>query len=62
MADDIERARNKGESSTKQRGNETAHKGGDHIRQAKEWGGGSQASKGNVNREDKKNENSAAKS
>jgi len=48
MPDDIERARNKGESSTKQRGTETARKGGDHIRQAKEWGGGSQASKGTV--------------
>jgi hypothetical protein len=62
MADDIERTRNKGESSTRQRGNETAHKGGDHIRRAKEWGGGSQGSKGKVTREDKRDENSAAKS
>ena len=39
MANDTERARSKGESSTKRRGNEPAHKDGDHIRQAKEWGG-----------------------
>lgn len=37
-------------------------KGGDHIRKAQEWGGGSKASKGPVTRADKQNENSSAKS
>ena len=37
-------------------------KGGDHIRQAQKWSGGSEASKGPVTRADKRNQNSSAKS
>jgi len=37
-------------------------KGGDHIRKAQEWGGGSKGSKGGVTRADRQNENSSAKS
>ena len=37
-------------------------KGGDSIRKAQEWGGGSKGSKGPVTAEDRQNENSSAKS
>jgi hypothetical protein len=37
-------------------------KGGDHIRKAQEWGGGSKGSKGGITRADRQNENSSAKS
>jgi hypothetical protein len=36
--------------------------GGDHIRKAQEWGGGSKGSKGPVTSADKRNPNSSAKS
>jgi len=36
--------------------------GGDHIRKAKEWGGGSKASKGPLTDADRANENSGARS
>jgi hypothetical protein len=36
--------------------------GGDHIRKAQEWGGGSKASKGPVTAADRANEQSSAKS
>jgi hypothetical protein len=35
--------------------------GGDHIRKAQEWGGGSKGAKGPVTQADKNNENSSAK-
>lgn len=36
--------------------------GGDHIRKAQEWGGGSKGAKGPVTAEDRRNEQSSAKS
>ncbi len=36
--------------------------GGDQVRKAQEWGGGSKASKGPVTQADRRNENSSAKS
>ena len=36
--------------------------GGDHIRKAQEWGGGTKASKGPVTAADRANEQSSAKS
>ena len=36
--------------------------GGDHIRKAREWGGGSKASKGPITPADKANENSSVRS
>ena len=36
--------------------------GGDHIRKAQEWGGGSKGSKGPVTAADRANEQSSAKS
>ena len=38
------------------------HVGGDHVRNAQEWSGGSKASKGPVTPADKRNQNSSAKS
>lgn len=38
------------------------HVGGDQIRQAQEWGGGSKGSKGPITHADKRNPNSSAKS
>ncbi len=35
--------------------------GGDHIRKAQEWGGGSKGAKGPITDADKRNENSSAK-
>jgi hypothetical protein len=37
------------------------HKGGDAVRQAEQWSGGSKGSKGGITEEDKRNENSSAK-
>jgi hypothetical protein len=63
MADTDERARNKGESaSPNTKGNAPQHKGGDHLRQAQQWGGGNKAAKGPIKKPDKENENSSAKS
>jgi hypothetical protein len=39
-----------------------SHQGGDHIRKAQQWSGGSKASKGPITPEDRRNENSSAKS
>ena len=36
--------------------------GGDHVRKAQEWSGGSKASKGAVTPADKRNQNSSSKS
>jgi hypothetical protein len=36
--------------------------GGDHIRKAQEWGGGSKGSKGGISEADRSNENSSARS
>jgi hypothetical protein len=49
-----------GKGSTK--GDATRHEGGDHVRKAQEWGGGSKGSKGPVTSADKRNQNSGAKS
>ena len=57
MAENNERADNKGES-----GNAPQHQGGDAARKAQEWDGGNKASKGPITSADKKNENSSAKS
>jgi hypothetical protein len=58
-----ERTRNKGESAAPNtEGNAPQHKGGDHIREAQQWGGGNKAGKGPVTNEDRQNENSSAKS
>jgi len=35
--------------------------GGDHVRKAQEWGGGSKGSKGGITTTDRQNENSSAK-
>ncbi|MDE4617494.1 hypothetical protein LOF18_08180, partial [Sinorhizobium meliloti] len=56
-----DRAKTKGESGTAKK-SQPGHVGGDEARKAKEWGGGSKASKGEVSREDKRNPNSSAKS
>jgi hypothetical protein len=56
-----DRAKTKGESGSAKK-NQPDHVGGDEARKAQEWGGGSKASKGEVNREDKRNPNSSAKS
>jgi hypothetical protein len=37
-------------------------KGGDDVRKAREWGGGSKGSKGGITAADRRNENSSAKS
>jgi hypothetical protein len=42
--------------------NKAPEGGGDHIRKAREWGGGSKASKGPITEADKANENSSARS
>ena len=39
-----------------------SHQGGDQARKAREWSGGSKASKGPITPADKHNENSSAKS
>ena len=49
-----------GKGSTK--GDVPPQEGGDHIRKAQEWGGGSKGSKGPVTSADKRNQNSSAKS
>jgi hypothetical protein len=58
--DDEQHAVNKSRSGSKSRPKDW--KGGDAIRQAQEWGGGSKASKGAITPEDKRNPNSSAKS
>lgn len=42
--------------------NHPGHVGGDHVRKAEKWGGGSKAAKGHVTKEDKENPNSSARS
>jgi hypothetical protein len=44
------------------KGDAPGHRGGDHVRKAQEWGGGSKGSKGPVTQSDKRNPNSSAKS
>jgi hypothetical protein len=60
MADETKRVSGKPASGS-DKSSEPA-KGGDHIRKAQEWGGGSKASKGGITEADRKNENSSAKS
>jgi hypothetical protein len=43
------------------KGDATRHEGGDHVRKAQQWGGGSKGSKGAVTGADKRNPNSSAK-
>ena len=63
MAENDERAGNKGESaSPNTKGNAPQHQGGDQARKAQEWAGGNKAGKGPITSADKKNENSSAKS
>ena len=63
MAENNERARNKGESaSPNTNGNAPQHQGGDQARKAQQWGGGNKAGKGAITSADKENENSSAKS
>jgi hypothetical protein len=44
------------------KGDGPRHEGGDGIRKAQQWGGGSKGSKGAVTSADKRNQNSSAKS
>lgn len=44
------------------KGNAPSEKGGSQQRKAQEWGGGSKASKGDVSKEDRQNQNSSQKS
>ena len=60
MTSEDEHRRRKATSGSKSKPTDRA--GGDHIRQAQEWGGGSKASKGPMTAEDKRNPNSSAKS
>jgi hypothetical protein len=58
-----ERAKNKGDSASPHtKGNAAQHRGGDAARKAQEWGGGTKAGKGPITPEDRKNENSSARS
>jgi hypothetical protein len=59
MADDTQHQRNKADSSSKQA---TPAAGGDAVQNAEKWGGGSKGAKGPVTPEDKRNQNSSAKS
>lgn len=52
---------NKADSGTTEK-NRPGHVGGDHIRKAQKWGGGSKASKGPITEADKRNPNTSAKS
>jgi hypothetical protein len=62
MAEDLQRARNKGESaSASTKGDAPKHEGGDQARKAQEWGGGNKASKGPVRPGDRRNQNSSTK-
>jgi len=62
MTDDLQRARNKGESgSPHTKGNAPQHRGGDAARKAQKWGGGNKAAKGPITRSDRNNENSSTK-
>jgi hypothetical protein len=44
-----------------QKGTRPRHAGGDQIRKAQSWGGGTKAAKGAVTRANKRNPNSSAK-
>ena len=57
--DDVKLSTKPASGSTKK--NEPSQ-GGDHIRNAREWGGGSKASKGPITSADQANENSSARS
>ena len=62
MAENLQRARNKGQSaSPNTKGNAPQHRGGD-ARKAQKWGGGNKAAKGPITRADRRNQNSSAKS
>ena len=51
-----------GGTGSAEKGDAPRHKGGDQIRKAQEWGGGSKGSKGPVTPADKRNPNSSGKS
>jgi hypothetical protein len=59
MTDEAQHQRNKAISGSKSIANDRS--GGDAVQQAQEWGGGSKGSKGPVTPEDKRNQNSSAK-
>jgi hypothetical protein len=50
------------QGSGSDRGRSPDRAGGDHVRKAQQWSGGSKASKGPVTPADKRNQNSSAKS
>ena len=60
MADEAQHQRNKAVSSTKTTAKDRS--GGDAAQQAQAWSGGSKGSKGPVTPDDKRNQNSSAKS
>jgi hypothetical protein len=63
MASSSVRPRTKGESASPHtKGNAPQHRGGDHVRKAKKWGGGNKAGKGRITNADRRNQNSSAKS
>jgi hypothetical protein len=49
-------------TSGRQKGTRPRHSGGDSVRKAQAWGGGTKAGKGAVTRADKRNPHSSAKS
>jgi len=60
MTEDEDHLRRKAVSGSKSRPND--RDGGDHIRQAQEWNGGSKGRKGPITPKDKQNPNSSVKS
>jgi hypothetical protein len=62
MSDDLEHERNKAASSSpNHKGDAPKHAGGDQARKAQQWGGGNKGSKGPITEDDKRNQNSSAK-
>jgi hypothetical protein len=62
MVENLQRARNKGESgSAHTKGDAPKHRGGDAARKAQKWGGGNKAAKGSISQSDRRNQNSSAK-
>jgi hypothetical protein len=60
-AENANRKSGKADSGTA-KDNRPGDVGGDHVRKAEKWGGGSKASKGHVTKADKQNPNSSARS
>lgn len=61
MATKKEHELNKAENGTAKR-HAPDHKGGNQVREAQEWGGGSKAAKGPIMTSDRRNRNSSQKS